>query len=726
MHATTADHAVREFSRLRLTLREELKFAPQTAGNDVFYVIEDPVNSKFHRVGLAEYAFVSLLDGKTSVADALRLAAKASPDYAMTEQQAAVVCKWLVQSRLAYAQESDHALSASDDGQPAEKKWQRFNPVSARIPLGCPDRLFDQVAKWFGWSHSTYAFAVWAVAVAYAIYLVASRWDRFAIASQGVLAPGNWLAGIACFTTLKFLHEISHGVACRKHGGSIREAGLLFILLMPIPYVDATSSWSFSSKWQRIHVAAAGMYLELFLAAAAVILWEATEPGLLNQMCYNVAITGSVLTLLINANPLMRFDGYYIFADLVEIPNLYSSGQESVKNWAKHWLLGLKTSGSQWSTSRTRVIQIYGACAMVWRVFICVSLAIGASVLLRGAGVALSCLAIGMWVGLPTVRLLRYLAKGDQGRRPNFVRLGAAAGAGTAALGTIFFVTPWPGSVTAPAVVEYSPLTVIRAASPGFVRDICVRSGQPVKTDQIVAILENHQLTFELAELELEIEQSEIRCRAHQHAQKMADYQAEQERRQGLVKRRDEKRNQVDKLTIRASSDGKIIGRGLEALVGKYVAEGAELLMIGNEQQKQLTMSVPQEEVETFRAYLGRDVKFQLASQGWRDGPLGKIDPQANDELPHPALAAAFGGPLTVRERPRSADEMGVDEDYALIGPRFAGQIELNQQDSVSSFAGQLATVSIRPLDQTIGERIYRVIERWVRSSISARQPADS
>lgn len=727
MEQSTSDHAVREFSRLTLNLRAELTFTPQTAGSDVFYVVEDPVNSKFHRIGVAEYTFISLLDGKTSVADAMRLAANASSDSALTEQQAATICKWLVDSRLAYTEESAQPTPQADEDEPQTgRTWQRFNPVSARIPLVCPERIFDRVAVWFGWTHAPMAFVGWFAVVGYAIYVAASQWDRFAAASQGILAPGNWLAGIMCYLALKCLHEISHGVSCRRYGGSIREAGVLLILLMPIPYVDATSSWRFTSKWQRLHVAAAGMYIELCVAAVAVVVWDCTQPGLINQACYNLAIAGSVLTLLFNANPLMRFDGYYILSDLVEIPNLYSSGQEYWKRWAKRWLLGIEEAKPYWSKSRTWIIPLFGLAALFWRVFICASLAIGASVLFQGAGIVLSCLALCMWLGIPTVRLARYLTGGDHGRRPQLLRFSSAMFAGVAVLTFVLFALPWPGRISAPGVVEYRPTAVIRTASPGFLREILVSSGQSTRRGEIVAILENPALDFELADLEIAIKQSEIRCRAYRNSQKMTEYQAEYEQQIALVKRRQEKQAQVDNLTIRATANGQVISRGLESLVGKYFDVGAEILRIGDETRKQLTVSISQDDVEAFRTYHGRIVSFRMASAGWFHGPLAQLEPQADVALPHAALAASAGGPLAVRAAAQRNSQQRGGQEYDLVNPRFAGEIELGRDASLLLYAGQRATARIRPFDRTVGSHLYQTIVRWIRNSVEAGRLSDS
>ena len=158
-------------------------------------------------------------------------------------------------------------------------------------------------------------------------------WQRFSAGSAGILAPGNWWSLAAAWFVLKLGHEISHAAVCKKYGGTVREMGLIFILFAPVAYVDVTSCWRFSSKWHRIHTAAAGMYAELFLAALAVFGWSA-ESAVVQHLLHNVVFMASLTTILFNANPLMRFDGYYLLTDLVDVPNLYSQGTQWVQSVA--------------------------------------------------------------------------------------------------------------------------------------------------------------------------------------------------------------------------------------------------------------------------------------------------------------------------------------------------------------------------------------------------------
>ena len=210
-----------------------------------------------------------------------------------------------------------------------------------RIPLGDPEPWLNRLHGWFGWITAWRFFVVWLAVVSLAAVEVFSRWDRLVYEWRERLIPSSWLWLVLAWIGLKLIHETAHGIFCRHFGGRSREAGIVLILLAPIPYIDVTSAWGFRSKWQRIMTSAAGIYVELFCAAVAGLLWSYSHDPLIRFHSLNVMLTAGLVTLVFNANFLMRFDGYYILADLLEIPNLYSLGQQDVQYLARRYLMGV-------------------------------------------------------------------------------------------------------------------------------------------------------------------------------------------------------------------------------------------------------------------------------------------------------------------------------------------------------------------------------------------------
>jgi len=697
-------------------LRNDLRFTPQTGGGRPYYVVEDPVRSKFYRIGVPEYTFISLLDGKTTIGDAIRLTAAALADDGFGDTDAAGICRWLVDANLAHTAESSKPGRLIEAATAARRRrgWQWFNPIVFRLPLLYPDALFRRITPWLAWIYSRPAVLAWCTLVGIAGYEISANWSRFVVSSQQVFTPGNWLWLALCWLGLKLLHETSHGAVCKKYNGAVREMGVLLILFAPIAYVDVTSSWRFRSKWQRIFTATAGMYTELAIAAAAVLLWSHTDRGPLNQLCFNIATMASVTTVLFNANPLMRFDGYYILSDLLGIQNLYTSGQQYLRYWCRRYLLGVKTSLPNWSRAAGAIIRVYGMAAFCWRIVVCAGLLLAAATLFHGAGIVLAVLAAILWLGLPLFRLATYLLRKHPGAQPNRIRFALVTATGTALAAALLMTVPWPGAAWAPAFVEYAPPVLIRANSEGFVRDVMVRGGQFVEEGEVLAVLDNDELKAQLADLELRIEQSKIKSRQHQKKQEMAAFQAETAAREALEKQRDEVRIQVEQLTVRAPESGNVIGRRLEAMRGVYLEEGDKLLEIGNDEQKEIRVSIAQDDLNRFQGRVGKPIDVSLPGHDTLACTLTKISPRATLEPEHIALCAPLGGPLTVC-RKEVSDDASSNTHYEFLAPRFTGFVQLEGPQSERLHAGQTGTVSFGGCNEAIGPHLYHLLTRWVQ-----------
>lgn len=716
MHAEF-DHRVCEPGETRLKLRGDLTFTPDTSGGTPFYLVEDRLNSRFFRLGVTEYTFVSLLDGQTTVDEALSQLSTVLPNHQMTQADAASQCKWLIEMDLAHSAGSVQSSRLAESAKTTRdnQALQQFNPLMFRLPLMRPDAWFDRLAKPLGWLFSPIAGLFWLVLLAVGGYLVAAQWERFLASSQGLFAPGNWFWLALVWLVLKIVHEISHGVVCKKYSGKVRETGVMFMLFAPLAYVDVTSSWRFRSRLQRMHVAAAGMYTELMIAAVAAIVWSQTESPWLANLCFNIIFMSSLTTLLFNANPLMKFDGYYILSDALDIPNLDTSGRNYLRTWGRKYLFGAPATLPDWGLKNGIIVRVYGWASFGWRTMVCLSMVLTAATLFHGAGVVLALLAIVLWYGLPAFTLAKYLAAGEPGDQPNRVRFFLTTGAAFVLGGGFLLLAPWPGVRQAPVVVEYSPPMVIRAASSGFLQTIHVRNGEEVKPGQLLLQLENRPLVRELADLDLQIQQSLIRGRQFHQQGKLAAEQAEAKKREGLQSQRTEKQLQVDQLAIYAPSAGRVVARNLAAKQGVWLEQGDEIVTIGNESKKELALSIAQNDLKVFDRRVGETVLIHLPHRAAFEGKLQRVVPQATLEPPHAALLAANGGPIAVKPKADSGEAT-----FELLQPRFKGVVLLNASQSERLFSGQRAWVSYRPFDESIGVHLYFAATDWIRQRFTA------
>ena len=402
------DFSVLDPANAVLALRADLKFTPGDFDGEACYLIEDPLRGKFFRIGSDEFALISFLDGKNTIAQAIALSAEKLRENAFLENEAMSVCHWLLESQLASCGGASQGerLATSARKQARLRMVAAFNPLAMRLPLWNPNAVVKRIAPYLQWAFRPAAVFAWAAVCLAGLLVAASHRGELVESSSVLLDRDNWLKLAAAWLVLKLLHETAHAVTCLHFGGNVPSAGVLLVLFAPLPFVDVTASWRFPSKWQRIATAAAGIYVEVFLAAVAIIIWSWTDNAVLRHAMLNVAATAGVGAIAINGNPLMRFDGYYILSDWLEIPNLSGSGQKYLGGLVQR-MLGADPPAENRSPRARRIIAIYAVAALVWRALVYAGLLLVLYAMAARLGTFLAGTAVGIAIAAMLVNPVR-------------------------------------------------------------------------------------------------------------------------------------------------------------------------------------------------------------------------------------------------------------------------------------------------------------------------------
>jgi multidrug resistance efflux pump len=321
--------------------------------------------------------------------------------------------------------------------------------------------------------------------------------------------------------------------------------------------------------------------------------------------------------------------------------------------------------------------------ALLWKGFVCLTLIVGAAGLFGGLGVVLSFIAAGMWLGVPLLGLVASVRRATwQQRRRFLLRAGLCLGGTVAAL----LVLPAPGTGTAAGVVVYSPHEVIRAEAAGFVDKIHVTSGQRVDRGDVLLTLENRPLVNQAKQIALRLRACELQIRQHTAAGDHAAAQAETSRLRAVRNEHRERLQQIEALRVRAPHAGQVVGRDLDQLIGTYLRPGDEILVIGNEDRKELRLLIDEGDFETFRHRLGGTIEYRASPSHVLRGTLVKINPQATQVIEHQALSANHGGPLATTSDREVDDE---SRNTQWITPHFEAVVVVDRGDSPSLRSGQ-------------------------------------
>jgi len=496
--------------RLAMRLRSDLSILAQSYGARRYYLVKDPVGLRYFHLGEEEHAIARMLDGTTSLLEIKRRFELAFAPQQVTLEQLHTFVGHLHQLGLLVVEsagQGEELLQRRHRRRRREWAETLGNVLAIRFRGIDPERLLRWLAPRCAWLFSFWFLAAGLGMVVSAAILAAVQFDVLTqrlSASAAFFTAGNlvWLA--VAVAVAKTLHELGHALACKHFGGECNEIGLLLLVFTPCLYCNVSDVWLLPSKWQRMAVAGAGILVEIILASLCVFLWWFSEPGLLNTLFLSIIVVCSVNTLFFNGNPLLRYDGYYVLADWLEIPNLSAQARALVNRGLQRLFFGWQRPAERYIPERLRLlVATYGIASLVYRWLAVVAILWGGYQFLRPYDLqilaeGLAVLAIAGMLALPFVRMAAALANPvvRQQLPPSRLAWGLLA---CAALGLLVALLPLPLRVSTPAILRLQEGRDVYVVVPGRLVQ-SVAPGQPIAENQEVARLVNLQIAKETAE----------------------------------------------------------------------------------------------------------------------------------------------------------------------------------------------------------------------------------
>ncbi len=696
----------------RPELRDDLHITPLSGGEQGLYVVEDPLRNMFFKIGQREYRFLCRLEKGIDL-ESYRNGDEDEHDD-LSQEEALTLLTWLAGKQLLKNQSPATLQQIDRAEQRARRKataMSRLNPIIFRVPLFNPDPWLTRLMPWIGWLAGPLFFMLWLSLGIISLSILFTSWNQFVSQSETFFSPQNLIVITLVWVALKVLHELGHSVTCKRHGGRVYEIGILFILFIPLTYVNATSSWSFSSRWQRIHVGTAGMYMELFAAWCALIYWFFNMDSPAGLIAHHTVLIAGVSSLLFNANPLMRFDGYYILSDLVKVPNLYFRGLGAVRRGVDKILLGVSTARD--GGRDNLLISLYGLCVYLWRILVVVTLSVLACSLLGGWGLLLAVLALGSWAYQGAASLISRIGAYRKQNRAVPLQFTLRLTVLTALLSFILFGFGYRANLSAPAVVLFDQQEWVRTGTSGFIEEIFAEDGAPVEKGQLIAVLGNDDLAAEARDYDLQLAIALLRKR---QADAGGNYSASQilsEQIEVLGSRRANLQSDLEALKVVAPLSGMING-DISNRIGMFASKGEKLLQIIGPGSKQLVASVSQDNIGALQNDPQKEVMIDMSFSGLGTfvSTVTDISPTATTRLAHFSLGAPFGGSLDVK---RAASGSG-ETDYELFLPHISVDVALPADLQQRARSGQHGLIRYRGLELPPAVHLWQWMTKWFRN----------
>lgn len=686
--------------------RNDLDVTRHVFRGEPAYVVRDPMTLQSHRLDPADYAIFVAID---------------------QDRQLGAIFEGLVANQTLSPNEEEHfyafvfrlhqlgflSLPVSDEKRlyqryvhqkQARRKQKLVGFLFMQIPLINPDDFLKRTMHYARHVYSKWFFVLWLCLMATAGLVVVNNFRELLQPVQGVLLPQNLAMMWITLVVLKFFHEFGHAYACKHFGGYVPEMGIFLIMFTPCAYVDAGACWGFPRKWDRLIVCLGGMYIESIFAALAVLVWAMTAPGRIHDLAFNVIFLAGVVTVLFNINPLMRFDGYYVLSDLLEIPNLRQRSTRYVTNLAKRILLSVQNPAPSGGLRLRSLLLGFGIAATLYRVAITVGIATVVAIKIPGVGIVLAFLIVGMFVVGSLIRLTRYLWKAEETApvRGRAVAMSVLLLIGLPAFGALL---PLPSSVHAKGLFERENESVIRAGVDGFVQSIHLRVGDQVQPGDILVELEHDTFRERVGEILAAIEASEIRYRAFQaydpgmalqEKEQIAVYQLELQRR----------RRDVDRLTVRATTGGTIVACLQPADCGRYLHQGEPIAAIVSGSWRVRAL-LTESEMAATRPTVGDAIELRSRVSPDRTilGVVSHVASTGSRTISKHALTHVGGGDIAVDPQTAQAQQ-----------PYFEITIDTRVTDPHSLYDGMVCHLRLHADAETMGISLLRRFVRFINT----------
>jgi putative peptide zinc metalloprotease protein len=620
-------------------------------GND-WYVLQDYSSGQFHRFSKETYLIIGMMNGERTMAEIWGAACEALGDDMATQDEVINLLSYLHQADILQSNMPTDISNLGDRNKKEKsQKWlaRLRSPTAMNFALWDPDSFLNRTALVARLLFSPLGAIFWCLVVFIALVLLGLHWGELSSnVTDRILSAENLGLLALIYPCSRLLHELAHAYAVKRWGGEVHEMGIMFMVFFPLPYVDASWSSAFPARRSRMLVGAAGILMDVFLAALGAIVWTLSEPGTVQVVAYNVLFVCGLSTLFLNANPLIRFDGYYVLSDWLEIPNLADRSSRYLTYLVKRRLLGVKNLSAQENTSAEKAwLAVYAVLSFLYRIFISFSIIFFIAGRFFFIGVVLA-----VWAGisilvLPPILSLRRTMNEISGMKKKQRELAFAVSAACVILLALFLFVPFPASTVTEGIVTVPEEGRVYAGADGFVVKVLTPSGTRVKKGDPLLYCDSPELQAEMKVLMANVNEVQARLRATQAVDPMqvGTLRDELERVNAKLQRA---RERASEMMVRSPADGVFILPAEEDWPGRSVRQGSQVGYVVDFSRTIVSVIADQTDIDKIRFDTVR-VEGRLAeSPDIYPAQILRETPEASKEIPSLALSVQGGGKVAL------------------------------------------------------------------------------
>jgi putative peptide zinc metalloprotease protein len=701
---TQEDIAKARLRHLRTSLRSDLQITRQVTKGKPVYVLYDPVKFQAHRLSLLDYEVASRIRNDRTLAACFQACVK---DGVLGPESEANFFDFV--TRL------DNLSVLSTSQQDADLLYQRFQTRAAgekkakwtgflflTIPLANPDRFLDRSIRHVAFLFSKQVLLLVAGLMVAASVVVFNRWEEFIQPLNSILALNNLMFMSVAFLALKVWHELGHGYVCKYFGGRVPEMGCKLIAGMPLAYMDATSAYSFPKRFHRIAVMLGGMYFEVLVAIPATFLWAFLPDTFIGSCAYQLIFMAGVATIFFNANPLMKYDGYFILSDLLGIPNLRSKASNELNGLFKRRILGIASDEDR--SPDWPILLCYGMASSLYGLSLIVSISVMIALRFHVLGLILSAIQLGSMSYRSIKKLFAYLLTSPE-TEPVRGRSRTVAAILAAGIPALLLLLPIPTSIRVPGVVSSETTTIVRAETPGILTSIHSELGESVRAGQALIRIRN-------VDSETERKAEGIRAQAAKRGallvnrtniqeaakQRLEAVQAERKQKQAVIK--------AGKSFVLSPQEGRLMQVVPDHQIGKFIQVGDPVARVVSGKAT-IRAFVSESQLASAKLQVGSQVRLQLSANSiWSStGVIKSVSAAKTERFEDLAVTTAGSGSITLDP-----------ETGETKNPVFLILIQVDDLDGRETLQEQRASVLIGRRYETGASWLLRRTRNFVNS----------
>jgi putative peptide zinc metalloprotease protein len=740
---TMADSLVNSAMRpLKVRRRPDLQAKRHLYHGRGYWIVKEPVGLNYYRFHDEEYAILNMLDGGTSLQQIKERFQSQFAPQRITLQDLQQFIGMLHRSGLVISQATGQGRQLRRRGDEKKKKellGKLANIFALRFRGIDPERILNFLNPFTWWFFTVPALILVALMGMSAITLVLVNFQDFRgklPTFEQFFAAHNWIYLGITMAIVKVLHEFGHGLSCKRYGGECHEMGIMFLVFTPCLYCNVSDSWMLPNKWHRVFIGAAGMYVELTLASIATFMWWFSEPGLFNFLCLSVMFICSVSTVVFNGNPLLRFDGYYILMDILEIPNLRQKATEILKRWFQKNCLGLELQDNPFLPHRSKGwFALYTIASVIYRWVVVFSIMMFLMKVLEPYGLQAlgKIVAVAGLTGMiakpcwDVFKFFRTPGRASKMKQKNVMV--SLAVASTVLLAFIFL--PLPYHVSCAVEIQPQDAKQVYAMVPGRLINWSKKPGDSVKAGEPIAYLDSISERMMLAQYEGELAEALARVEVLKDRMRSEEARAQLEIEQERVRSRtnlvNEIRDRIAQLTVVAKDEGVIFPPPPKPLPQQFdaeeqlptwsdspfdpknqdafFAESDLLCLIGDPNSWEAILVIDQHDIDLVKQGHQVEILLESARTSSFAGTIAKISEMDMKEAPE-NISLQSGGRLDT--------EMTASGRLKPMSTSYQARVPLEDVE-LSMRVGYRGQARVYVGWKSIGWRVYRFFARTFR-----------